>query len=188
MRHQTRPSLVQIMTCRLVSAPSQYLNQWCVIVNWSLRKKLQSNCIQNSNIFIHENAFENVVRKMLAIWSRPQCVYIVIRYIYMADSRLAASQWETSLKSNAVSYWLGTNLESALIYIRHQTDPSSSFKSHDPPGIITSSGLQHRQSTIWSFQTSSKSNIKALNPNQCCIVNTTKSTKEASLLPILKCR
>ena len=31
-----------------------------------------------------------------------------------ADSRLAPSQWETSLQSNAVSHLLGANLESAL--------------------------------------------------------------------------
>ena len=31
-----------------------------------------------------------------------------------ADFRLAPSQWETSLQSNAVSHWLGANLESAL--------------------------------------------------------------------------
>ena len=31
-----------------------------------------------------------------------------------ADSRFAPSQWETSLQSNAVSHWLGANLESAL--------------------------------------------------------------------------
>ena len=31
-----------------------------------------------------------------------------------ADSRLASSQWETSLQSNAVSHWLDANLESAL--------------------------------------------------------------------------
>ena len=30
-----------------------------------------------------------------------------------ADSRLAPSQWETLLQSNAVSHWLGTCLESA---------------------------------------------------------------------------
>ena len=30
-----------------------------------------------------------------------------------ADSRLVPSQWETSLQSNAVSHWLGANLESA---------------------------------------------------------------------------
>ena len=29
--------------------------------------------------------------------------------------KLAPSQWETSLQSNAVSHWLGTNLESALL-------------------------------------------------------------------------
>ena len=31
-----------------------------------------------------------------------------------ADSRLAPSQWETSLQSNGVSHWLVANLESAL--------------------------------------------------------------------------
>ena len=30
------------------------------------------------------------------------------------DSRFAPCQWETSLRSNAVSHWLGANLESAL--------------------------------------------------------------------------
>ena len=37
----------------------------------------------------------------------------------MADSRLAPSQWETSLQDNAVSHWLGANLESALVSIGH---------------------------------------------------------------------
>ena len=31
-----------------------------------------------------------------------------------ADSRLAPSQWETSLQSNGISHWLGANLESAV--------------------------------------------------------------------------
>ena len=35
--------------------------------------------------------------------------------ITRADSRLALSQWETSLQCNAVSHWLGANLESVLI-------------------------------------------------------------------------
>ena len=34
--------------------------------------------------------------------------------ISSADSRFAPSQWETSLQGNAVSHWLGANLESAL--------------------------------------------------------------------------
>ena len=36
------------------------------------------------------------------------------QYHIRADSRLAPSQWETSLQSNAVSHWLGANLESTL--------------------------------------------------------------------------
>ena len=40
-----------------------------------------------------------------------------MQLVYRADSRLALSQWETSLQSNAVVYWLGANLESALVYI-----------------------------------------------------------------------
>ena len=34
-----------------------------------------------------------------------------------ADSRFTPSQWERSLQSNAVSHWLGTNLESALLHL-----------------------------------------------------------------------
>ena len=55
------------------SARSHYLNQCCIIVNWTLPNKLQSNCILHSNISIQENAFQDVVRKMAAILSWPQC-------------------------------------------------------------------------------------------------------------------
>ena len=56
------------------SAPSHYLNQWWNIVNANLPNTFQWNRKQNSYIFIQENAFQNVVRKMAAILSRPQCV------------------------------------------------------------------------------------------------------------------
>ena len=36
--------------------------------------------------------------------------------IYRADSSFAPSRWETALLCNNVSYWLGTSLESALIW------------------------------------------------------------------------
>ena len=35
-------------------------------------------------------------------------------YPHRVDSRLAPSQWDTALQSNAVSHWLGANLEAAL--------------------------------------------------------------------------
>ena len=56
------------------TAPSHYLNQWWNIVNWTLRNKLQWNFNRNLIIFIQENPFQNVVWKMAAILSRPQCV------------------------------------------------------------------------------------------------------------------
>ena len=51
-----------------------YLNQCWIIVNWTLRNKLQWSINQNSNIFIQENAFESVVCETATILSRPQCV------------------------------------------------------------------------------------------------------------------
>ena len=58
--------------------PSHYLNQCWNIVNWTLRNKLQWNFNRNSNIFIQENTFENVVWKIAAILSLPQCINLII--------------------------------------------------------------------------------------------------------------
>ena len=55
------------------STPSPYLNQWWHIFNWTLAK-LQWNFNRNSYIFIQENTFENVMWKLAAILSRPECV------------------------------------------------------------------------------------------------------------------
>ena len=56
-----------------------------------------------------------------------------------ADSRLAQSQWETSLQSNAVSHWLGANLESTLLHQEgslawKQWGPKGVFSAHLPTG------------------------------------------------------
>ena len=51
-------------------APSHYLNQCWIIVNWNPRNKFQWNLDQNTIIFIQENAIENVVCQMSAILSR----------------------------------------------------------------------------------------------------------------------
>ena len=55
-------------------APSHYLNQCRNIVDWTLGNKLQWNLNPNSDIFIQENATENVVWKMAAILFQPQCI------------------------------------------------------------------------------------------------------------------
>ena len=46
---------------------------------------------------------------------RSQCLLINF-LICRAVFRLAPSQWETSLQSNAVSHWLGANLEPSMIW------------------------------------------------------------------------
>ena len=56
---------------------SLYLNQCKLIVNWTLRNKFQWHFIQNLNSFIHENAFQNVL-KMVVILSRSQCINILL--------------------------------------------------------------------------------------------------------------
>ena len=56
-------------------APSHYLHQWWVIVNWILRNTLQWNFNQNTKLIIHENAFENIVCEVAAILSRGRWVY-----------------------------------------------------------------------------------------------------------------
>ena len=58
--------------------PNHYLNQSWNVVNWILGNQLQWYLNHNSYIFIQENAFENVVWKISAILSRPQCVNWVV--------------------------------------------------------------------------------------------------------------
>ena len=50
------------------SAPSHYLNQYRVIVSWSLSNELQWNFIQNTKPLTNENASENILCEMAAIF------------------------------------------------------------------------------------------------------------------------
>ena len=61
------------------SAPRHYLNQCSIIFNWTLRSKLQSNCIFISNTFIQDNVFENAVWKCEIFCLGPNMSLVVIR-------------------------------------------------------------------------------------------------------------
>ena len=69
---------------------------------------------------------------------------------YRADSRLAPSQWETSLQSNAVSHWLGANLESALlVYLipcssKWRHNGRDSVSNHQPHDCFLDRLFRHR--------------------------------------------
>ena len=80
------------------STPSHYLNQCWVIVNWILSNKLKWNFNQNTNLFIHESAFENIACEMVAILSRGRLVkaprsrvYYNLSHGSMAD--VGSLQW-----------------------------------------------------------------------------------------------
>ena len=80
--------LVQVIAIYL--APSYYLNQFWLILNWT-RNTLQWNFIWNSSAFIQKNSFEIVVCKILAILFRPQFVnhYLLGKEAeYVPDSRV----------------------------------------------------------------------------------------------------
>ena len=55
-------------------APSHYLNQCWVIVNWTMRNKIQWNFNRNTKLFFHENTSENIVCEKAAILSRARYV------------------------------------------------------------------------------------------------------------------
>ena len=69
-------SLVQVMIWHCTT-PSHYLNQCWLTINWTPRNKLQSKFNQNTQCLSQENSFENVVCKILAILSLPQCIDLV---------------------------------------------------------------------------------------------------------------
>ena len=87
-------------------APSHYLNQCWIIVNWTLRNKLQWNLNQNSNILIQENALESVVCETAAILSRPQWVKLqgsVTRRSWGVGN--ASRTWQVSSSLMAYCHW-----------------------------------------------------------------------------------
>ena len=79
MRQETGSALVQVMACRL-TAPSHYLKQSWLIVNWTLRNKFQWYFNRHSIISIEENAFENVVCDFPGKLSRGRWVNVDLWY------------------------------------------------------------------------------------------------------------
>ena len=99
-----------------------YLNQCWNIVNSKLSDKHQWNIKQNSCIFIHENAFENVVCEMAAIFSRPQCV-------------------NHSLSLYIANWWWIMNLQHLILKMKKKHDPNKpSLNTHDVLNDSTHTG------------------------------------------------
>ena len=79
-------------------------------------------------------------------WVRPA---VPLQVQGRADSRLAPSQWETALQSNAVSHWLGANLESALqgslsATLAMAVAAAMGSVHHPVPGISWEAWIKHQ--------------------------------------------
>ena len=86
-----------LVTC---SASSHYLNQCWVIVNWTIRNKLQENFHRNSHYFIEQNALESVICKMEAILSQPQSVTDTQRTAGSPLLKWACTSWGSQAMFN----------------------------------------------------------------------------------------
>ena len=105
------------------------------------------------------------------------------------DSRLAPSQWETSLQSNAVSHssWLGANLESALGIIA-STHPHPLLTSHTPPlhlqfalGLLRlGPDVPHRKFHIFQF-IQVPSSPEVIPRDRCVCVSGTRSWRPTAV-------
>ena len=84
MRQWIGSALVQIMACRLFGTKPLSKQCW-VIVNWTLRNKLQWSFNPNIKLLIQENVPENIVCEMAAILSRFQCVKECALYITVCN-------------------------------------------------------------------------------------------------------
>ena len=58
--HSVQKCMETALTIQAFSAPSHYLNQWWLLVNRTLRNKPYWNMDQNTVIFLHEHALENM--------------------------------------------------------------------------------------------------------------------------------
>ena len=86
-----------------------------------------------------------------------------------ADFRFAHNQWETSLQSNAVSHWLGANLESALfmyIFPVHTTSIMNVWMLQDVHLMCHMSVFSSVTHELVSIRQSLDTNDMAVNTDQ----------------------
>ena len=100
---------------------------WSYCFDWSNIFILEHNVLQSLTVISYFIMAIPISGKAILIlkWSLLLSVFFLLvsastdivklKPLHRADSRLVPSQWETSLQSNAISHWLGANLESALL-------------------------------------------------------------------------
>ena len=98
--------------------PSHMMLAWCVCYTFGHRRVQNWQPRQVDALGIICQLTDSHILCNLSMCSCFKLYRCCIRHILTrADSRLAPSQWETSLQSKTVSHWLGANLESALLTV-----------------------------------------------------------------------
>ena len=175
-------SMVQIMACRLVGAKPLFEPYWN-IVNLNLRNKFQWNLKQNSCIFIHEKAFENVVCKISAILSGPHVLtvptfpsrsigYPNISLWSFAPATFQEMLWQFQrLLSNSTipdQKWMGFNVVKSFIWLVQPLHLSSihrvaeMFIPYKVTKQTSSSSVVIKQSLWWLSYISNVHILKSL--------------------------
>ena len=80
------------------SAPSHYLNQWSLTINWTLRNNIQWNLNQNTRLVFHRNGPENVDCEMAAIFSRGRWVDICAESSSTSDQITKLIPWCSKIR------------------------------------------------------------------------------------------
>ena len=142
------------------TVPSYYLKQCEIIVNWTMRNKVQWNQNQNSNIFIQENTLENVVSEMASILSRPQWVSIIIILVHYHSCQATETQlyilyhrwklWAPSsqVRCNKLQNWQGARLIVSVIAIRGTWPTINIMNCHRNMSVILSTYPDSEQLTF----------------------------------------
>ena len=107
-----------------------------------------TDCLVN-NLFRQTTKYtskRHIIMIILALYegNPPVTVSVSMSWRHRADSRLAPSQLETSLESNAVSHWLGVNLEWALTSSCMIVE-FYAWKYYATSGVIKGVGLAHER-------------------------------------------
>ena len=127
------------------STPSHYLIQCCVIVNWTLRDKLKWDFDQNTKIFIHENAYENIVCEITAILSGEDGLSNAFEY-YILKNYHTLKITATSSRDQYLFLWISL--------WRHQMKTFSALLSlcaGKPPVTVGFPSRKHGNTDLWCF-------------------------------------
>ena len=100
-----RSALVLVMAWHLL-ATSHYLYQYWRIFNSTLRNNLQGNLNCCANIFVQENAFENVAWKMVSILNQPQCHLPLVPHINASVNWISVGSDNGSSPFSVPSHYL----------------------------------------------------------------------------------